>query len=131
MVLWFLREERESLMEHRTIDESDSPSTSSLFGLPKTAPERLNQTQSDFMATAANVVVVGVAAAFFEVSLIPGIALGAAAAWLPRYFSKMDEALGPHLRTTARGVNAARTAVDVFKVVSSVGRLGLRVSRRR
>ena len=45
---------------------------------------------------------VGIGAAVFEAALLPGIVLGAAAAWLPRYFPKIGEALNPLFRSTVR-----------------------------
>jgi hypothetical protein len=47
--------------------------------------------------------VVGIGAAVFEAALLPGIVLGAAAAWLPRFFPKVGEALNPLFRSTVRG----------------------------
>ena len=55
------------------------------------------------VAAAATVAVVGIAAAVFEAALLPGIVLGAAAAWLPRYFPKIGNALNPLFRSTVRG----------------------------
>jgi CBS domain-containing protein len=40
------------------------------------------------VAAAATVAVVGIGALAFEAALLPGIVLGAAAAWLPRYFPR-------------------------------------------
>jgi hypothetical protein len=58
---------------------------------------------SDAIATVATVAVVGIGAAAFEAALLPGIVLGVAAMWLPRYFPKMGEALNPLFRSTVRG----------------------------
>jgi Protein of unknown function (DUF5132) len=55
------------------------------------------------VATAATVVVVGLGAAVFEAALLPGLVLGVAAMWAPKYFPKMGEALNPLLRSTVRG----------------------------
>ena len=55
------------------------------------------------VATVATVAVVGVAAAVFEVALLPGIVLGVAAVAAPRYFPKMGAALNPLFRSTVRG----------------------------
>ena len=54
-------------------------------------------------ATAATVAVVGIGAAVFEAALLPGIVLGVAAAWLPRHFHNIGEALNPLFRSTVRG----------------------------
>jgi Protein of unknown function (DUF5132) len=59
--------------------------------------------RSELVATAATVAVVGVGAAVFEAALLPGIVLGVAAMWAPKYFPKMGEALHPLFRTTVRG----------------------------
>ena len=55
------------------------------------------------VATVATVAVVGVAAAAFEVALLPGIILGVAAVAVPRYFPKIGAALNPLFRSTVRG----------------------------
>jgi hypothetical protein len=55
------------------------------------------------LGTAATVAVVGVGAAAFEAALLPGIVLGAAAAWLPKYVPSIGEALNPLFRSTVRG----------------------------
>jgi Protein of unknown function (DUF5132) len=62
-----------------------------------------NEDRGDMVATVATVAVVGVAAAVFEVALLPGIVLGVAAVAVPRYFPKMGAALNPLFRTTVRG----------------------------
>jgi len=54
------------------------------------------------VATAATVAVVGIGVAAFEAALLPAVVLGAAAAWLPRYFPKIGEALNPLFRSTVR-----------------------------
>jgi CBS domain-containing protein len=78
-----------------------------------------DEDRGDVVATAATVAAVGIGAAALEVALLPGIVLGAAAAWLPRYFPKIGETLKPLFRSTVRSaykigekaVNAARGAV--------------------
>src|SRR5271163_1556284 len=59
---------------------------------------------SDVVATVATVAVVGIGAAALEAALLPGIVLGAAAMWLPKYLPKMGAALNPLFRSTVRGV---------------------------
>ena len=78
------------------------------------------------VATIASVAVVGIGAAVFEAALIPGIIIGAAAAWLPGQYPKMGETLEPLLRTAAGGAKTLNTAATVFDVASGLGRLGLR-----
>jgi hypothetical protein len=66
----------------------------------------LNETVQDngeAVATLATVAVVGIGAAAFEAALLPGIVLGVAAMWLPKYFPKMGEAINPLFRSTIRG----------------------------
>jgi hypothetical protein len=62
-----------------------------------------NSDRSELVATAATVAVVGVGAAIFEAALLPGIVLGVAAMWAPKYFPRMGEALNPLFRSTVRG----------------------------
>jgi hypothetical protein len=59
--------------------------------------------RSAVTATVATVAVVGIGAAALEAALLPGIVLGVAAMWLPRYFPKMGEAFNPLFRSTVRG----------------------------
>jgi Protein of unknown function (DUF5132) len=59
--------------------------------------------RSELITTAATVAVVGVGAAIFEAALLPGLVIGVAAMWAPRYFPKMGEALNPLFRSTVRG----------------------------
>jgi hypothetical protein len=51
----------------------------------------------------ATVAVVAVGAALFEVALLPGIALGAAAVAAPKYLPKLGNALNPLFKSTVRG----------------------------
>ena len=60
------------------------------------------EANSDVVATVATVAVVGIGAAVFEAALLPGVVLGIAAMWLPKYFPKMGEAINPLLRSTVR-----------------------------
>jgi hypothetical protein len=89
------------------------------------------QNHGDVVATIATVTVVSIGAALFEAALLPGIALGVAAMWLPRYYPKTGEALEPLFQSTVGGIKAANAAVKVIDLASRAGRLGLRVSRRR
>ena len=66
--------------------------------------EHEGESRSDVVATVATVAVVGIGAAAFEAALIPGLVLGVAAMWLPKYFPKTGEALNPLFRSTVRGV---------------------------
>ena len=72
-------------------------------GQPLSDGNEAAEDNSDAVATVATVAVVGIGAAAFEAALLPGIVLGVAAMWLPRYFPKMGEALNPLFRSTVRG----------------------------
>jgi hypothetical protein len=61
---------------------------------------RANET----MTMAATIGVVAVGAALWEVALLPGIALGAAAVLAPKYVPKMGAAITPMFRSSVRGV---------------------------
>ena len=57
-----------------------------------------NDDRGDMVATVATLAVVGVAAAAFEVALLPGIILGVAAVAVAEIFSKDGRSLGPALQ---------------------------------
>ncbi len=67
------------------------------------AMEQAGFDRGDMVATVTTVAVVGVGAAVLEAALLPGIVLGVAAMWLPKYFPKMSEAINPLMRSTVRG----------------------------
>jgi hypothetical protein len=71
---------------------------------PEAALDQGSLDRNDVIATVATVAVVGIGAAAFEAALLPGIVLGVAAMWAPKYFPKMGEALNPLFRSTVRGV---------------------------
>jgi hypothetical protein len=83
--------------------EPDLPSAVLPSAVSAEAPEESSEDRSDVVATVATVAVVGIGAVAFEAALLPGIVLGVAAMWLPRYFPKMGEALNPLFRSTVRG----------------------------
>lgn len=66
------------------------------------------ETNNEAIATVATVAVVGIGAAAFEAALLPGIVLGVAAMWAPRYLPKMGAALNPLFRSTVRGAYKLR-----------------------
>lgn len=68
-----------------------------------TEDENPNGLSDTAMATVATVGAVGVAAVVFEAALIPGIALGVAAALAPSYVPRLGAALNPILRSGVRG----------------------------
>lgn len=69
----------------------------------------------EFTVKAATVGVVLVGAALFDVALVPGIVLGAAAVVVPKFFPKIGERLQPMFHSTVRGAyklgRKARSAV--------------------
>jgi hypothetical protein len=58
---------------------------------------------SDAMTVAATIGVVVVGAAVLEATLIPGILVGAAAAFAPKYLPKLGDRLQPLFNSTVRG----------------------------
>jgi Protein of unknown function (DUF5132) len=66
------------------------------------AVEPAVEDRGDMVATVATVAVVGVAAAAFEVALLPGIVLGVAAVAVPRYLPQLGAAINPLFRSTVR-----------------------------
>jgi hypothetical protein len=69
----------------------------------------------DIGTTVATIGVIGVAAALFDVALIPGIVIGVAAAYAPKYVNNLGERLTPLFNYTVRGAykatRSARSAV--------------------
>lgn len=58
----------------------------------------------EMIVTAATVGVVAVGVAMFEAALLPGVVLGVAAMWAPKYFPKVVGSLNPLFRSGVRGV---------------------------
>lgn len=56
------------------------------------------------IATAATVGVVAVGVAVFEAALLPGVILGVAAMWAPKYLPKVVGSLTPLFKSSVRGV---------------------------
>jgi hypothetical protein len=71
--------------------------------------------QADVVTTVTTIGVIGVAAALFDVALIPGIVIGVAAAYAPKYVTNLGERLEPLFNYTVRGAykmtRSARSAV--------------------
>jgi len=84
---------------------------------PATAQET-QQANSDLGSKVATVALVGLGAALFEVELIPGILLGAAAMAMPNLLPKLGRALRPLVKETVRaGYSLAdRTRESVAEV---------------
>jgi len=78
-------------------------------------PEITDTDAPDIGTTVATIGVIGVAAALFDVALIPGIVIGVAAAYAPKYVSNFGERLTPLFNYTVRGAykmtRSARSAV--------------------
>ena len=62
-----------------------------------------SENRSEMVATVATVAAAGIAAAAFEVALLPGMLLGIAAIWAPRHLPQIGAALNPLFRNTIRG----------------------------
>jgi hypothetical protein len=79
-----------------------------------TAPSTASD-QPDIATTVTTIGVIGVAAALFDVALIPGIVIGVAAAYAPKYVTNLGERLEPLFNYTVRGAykmtRSARSAV--------------------
>ena len=71
--------------------------------------------QADVVTTVTTIGVIGVAAALFDVALIPGMIIGVAAAYAPKYATNIGERLQPLFNYTVRGAykvtRSARSAV--------------------
>lgn len=78
--------------------EAQKPSVP-LNGEAKSATEAK---QDDLVGKVATVAVVGVGAALISVELIPGLLIGAAAAFLPNFMPKLGQSLRPAMRSTVR-----------------------------
>jgi hypothetical protein len=59
--------------------------------------------KDDILKTAATIGIIGVGAALIEVGLIPGIIIGVAAAYAPKYLPKVGEQLQPMFKCAVRG----------------------------
>jgi hypothetical protein len=71
--------------------------------------------EPDVVTTITTIGVIGVAAALFDVALIPGMIIGVAAAYAPKYVTNVGERLQPLFNYTVRGAykmtRSARHAV--------------------
>jgi hypothetical protein len=71
--------------------------------------------EPDIATTVATIGVIGVAAALFDVALIPGVIIGVAAAYAPKYVTNIGDRLQPLFNYTVRGAykvtRSARSAV--------------------
>jgi hypothetical protein len=71
--------------------------------------------QTDVVAAAATIGAIGVVVALFDLALIPGMVIGVAAAFAPKYVPKVGERLEPLFDRTVKGAvklgKKARSAV--------------------
>jgi hypothetical protein len=71
--------------------------------------------EADVVTTVTTIGVIGVAAALFDVALIPGIVIGVAAAYAPKYVTNIGDRLQPLFNYTVRGAykmtRSARSAM--------------------
>jgi hypothetical protein len=65
--------------------------------------EETDQSSGDFVGEVATIGVVAIGAAIFSAELIPGLALGVAAALAPRFLPKMGAGVQPLFNSTVRG----------------------------
>jgi hypothetical protein len=59
--------------------------------------------RDDMLRTAATIGIIGVGAALIEVALIPGIIIGVAAAYAPKYLPQATSRLQPLFKSAVRG----------------------------
>ena len=82
---------------------------------PESEADAPADTEVSLGATVATIGVIGVAAALFDVALIPGIVIGVAAAYAPKYVPGLGDRLQPLFNYTVRGAykmtRSARSAV--------------------
>ena len=69
----------------------------------QTEPASSAADEPDVVTTVTTIGVIGVAAALFDVALIPGIIIGVAAAYAPKYVTNLGERLQPLFDYTVRG----------------------------
>jgi gas vesicle protein len=75
--------------------------------------------QDDLLGKVATVAVIGIGVALIEVELIPGLILGAAAAFLPNLMPKLGESLRPAMKSTVRAsYKFAQKTREVFAEAS-------------
>jgi hypothetical protein len=82
--------------------KSPNDSDDMLGGTGADEPD-VEQENGGLSTTVATVVVVAAGAALFEAALLPGIALGVAAAAAPKYFPRLAAAFNPLFKSTVRG----------------------------
>jgi hypothetical protein len=95
--------------------QSASATAAAKPGTAETEPSETADTEVSLSTTIATIGVIGVAAALFDVALIPGMIIGAAAAYAPKYVPGWGDRLQPLFNYTVRGAykvtRSARSAV--------------------
>lgn len=85
------------------------------FSTEDTPPSHETHDDGAVGKAVAAVAVVAVGAALFEVALLPGIALGAAAVAAPKFLPKLGGALNPIFKSTVRGTyKLAQKSKEMF-----------------
>jgi hypothetical protein len=98
-------------------NSSGDPLTPSATTEHGTADENAAESGSgdDLLTTATTIGVIGVAVALFDLALIPGMVIGVAASFAPKYVPKIGDRLQPLFNSTVRGAykvtRKARSAV--------------------
>jgi hypothetical protein len=97
-------------VDHNTGNSADAGTPEGEAGAPSPADHEVS-----LGTTVATIGVIGVAAALFDVALIPGIIIGVAAAYAPKYVPGLGDRLQPLFNYTVRGAykmtRSARGAV--------------------
>jgi hypothetical protein len=70
---------------------------------PDAGPAEAGAEGPDFATTVTTIGIIGVAAALFDLALIPGIVIGVAAAYAPKYVPTLGDRLQPLFNYTVRG----------------------------
>ena len=84
-------------------DAAGGPAGAAAEDEPRTEPASTAADEPDVVTTVTTIGVIGVAAALFDVALIPGMIIGVAAAYAPKYVTKLGERLQPLFDYTVRG----------------------------
>jgi len=67
------------------------------------SPNGSDSNRNGFVGTVATIGVIGVGAALIEASLIPGIVIGVAAAFVPKYLPLIGSTVQPMFKSAVRG----------------------------
>jgi hypothetical protein len=95
--------EKRSMSKFRVDVKSGNSQTDSVEQAAASADGQADQHNNDFTTEVATIGVVAICAAVVSVELIPGLALGVAAALAPRFLPKMGGSVQPLFNSTVRG----------------------------